>query len=120
MLWKIFFTNIYLDFGLSEYFVKYRPYEITKFNSRSAYIFEGIIFFLNEDKPVERTYLQHLYTAKNYNHIWGMNNVIRAVDPETLRKYSWIMKEMTPSLDKLPNKQGYSVRSKYSFIYTNI
>lgn len=60
-------------------------------------------------QPLEGTMVANLFTAKNFDHIWGLRNILQVVNPGALRKYCWVMNDISPSPGQLPASEGYSV-----------
>ncbi|KAK7483727.1 hypothetical protein BaRGS_00025048 [Batillaria attramentaria] len=58
--------------------------------------------------PLTETNLLNLYTVKETGNIWGLKSVLRAVNPQALQKYRWVVDDLTPKRESLFNLDGYS------------
>lgn len=53
--------------------------------------------------------MPHLYTIQGYSGVWGLSNMLQAVNPSVVVKYKWLIDSITPAPEDMVGLEGYTV-----------
>ncbi|KAL5017357.1 hypothetical protein ScPMuIL_006946 [Solemya velum] len=57
---------------------------------------------------IEETLVPHLYTIQGYSGVWGLSNILQAINPSVVVKYCWLVDSITPAPEDMINLEGYT------------
>jgi len=58
---------------------------------------------------VKETYMPELFTIQGQETVWGLPSVLRAVRPDKLNKYKWMVDSLSTAPQNLPSLADYTV-----------
>lgn len=68
-----------------------------------------LYFIFLESKIIEED-LTYIVSSHHNSNVFGLDTIVQAVDPITLRQYAWLLKDLTPHASVVSsNSREYSV-----------
>nr|XP_006820474.1 PREDICTED: uncharacterized protein LOC102804097 [Saccoglossus kowalevskii] len=68
------------------------------------------------DNGADATSIGHVWSSKSKPQIFGLHDMVQAVDPRSLQKYIWLINDLTPDTSTIYNKDDYSVQVLVSLV----
>ncbi|XP_070573292.1 uncharacterized protein [Ptychodera flava] len=68
------------------------------------------------ENPVYATPIAHVWGSKISQNVWGLHDMVQAVDPKSLQRYNWLIDNMTPKISTIYNEEFYSVQVMISLV----
>ncbi|XP_077995877.1 uncharacterized protein LOC144449240 [Glandiceps talaboti] len=68
------------------------------------------------ENQVYATSIPHVWGSKKSNRVWGLHDMVQAVDTKSLQRFDWLIKDLTPDVSTVYNEEHYSVQVAISLV----
>ena len=60
---------------------------------------------------LQGTHIAHIKRVADFDHIWGLDSIVKCVNPVALKEFEPLIRSLVPNQAVLAKEEGYSVRN---------